>query len=158
MREVPSERYDTVLCSEVLEHLPHPERAVTELCRVLRPDGCLILSVPFLSRLHEEPNDFFRFTEHGLRAMTAEIGLSICRSQSIGGPFSFLGHQLSTLLVVALWRLPLVRWVAFGVNAIFVVVPCRLLDRLWGVDRIMPAGYVLVATRRATHCSACGQS
>jgi SAM-dependent methyltransferase len=59
--------FDTVLCTEVLEHLRDPRAAIAEAARVLRPGGHLILSIPFLYGIHERPYDFTRFTEHGLR-------------------------------------------------------------------------------------------
>lgn len=42
----PDACFDRVLCTEVLEHVPHPERAAAELVRVLKPDGVLAVSVP----------------------------------------------------------------------------------------------------------------
>ena len=38
--------FDFVICSEVLEHIPDDRRAVTELARVLKPEGTLVVSVP----------------------------------------------------------------------------------------------------------------
>ena len=38
--------YDSVICSEVLEHVPAPEESIKELIRVLKPGGVLALSVP----------------------------------------------------------------------------------------------------------------
>ena len=38
--------YDSVICSEVLEHVPSPEESIKELIRVLKPGGVLALSVP----------------------------------------------------------------------------------------------------------------
>jgi SAM-dependent methyltransferase len=38
--------FSTVLCTEVLEHIPYPERALTEFVRVLQPGGLLVGSVP----------------------------------------------------------------------------------------------------------------
>jgi SAM-dependent methyltransferase len=38
--------YDSVICSEVLEHVPSPEESIKELIRVLKPGGILALSVP----------------------------------------------------------------------------------------------------------------
>ncbi|MET0411881.1 MAG: class I SAM-dependent methyltransferase, partial [Polyangiaceae bacterium] len=50
---------DTVICTEVLEHVPAPWDALKELERVLKPGGTLILTVPYLAPIHEAPNDFF---------------------------------------------------------------------------------------------------
>src|SRR4051812_31263469 len=60
------ESFDTVLLSEVLEHLERPAAALSEIRRVLRPGGKLILTTPFVWPLHEEPRDFYRYTRHGL--------------------------------------------------------------------------------------------
>ena len=48
MSVVPNERYDTVFCQQVLEHVPQPFDAVREIHRVLKPDGKLILTVHIL--------------------------------------------------------------------------------------------------------------
>jgi len=41
--------FDRVLSFDVLEHVPDPDRAFSELFRVLKPGGVLIFSVPFSS-------------------------------------------------------------------------------------------------------------
>lgn len=40
------ECFDIVLSSEVIEHTPFPRKAVLELCRVVKPGGVLVLTVP----------------------------------------------------------------------------------------------------------------
>jgi len=149
MNQVMAKSYDFVLCSEVLEHLPRPEAAIAEMARILKPSGQLLLSVPFLSRLHEEPHDYFRYTEHGLRALLERHEFEVREIVPIGSVFSFLGHQISTLLIAGTWGMPVVRELAFGVNAALIVLPCRMLDRLTGLARKLPAGYVVVAKRVA---------
>lgn len=57
--------FDSVLASQVFEHLHSPWIASTELSRVL--SGYALVAVPFLYGLHEEPHDYFRYTEWGLR-------------------------------------------------------------------------------------------
>jgi ubiquinone/menaquinone biosynthesis C-methylase UbiE len=59
--------FDTVLCTEVLEHLPEPQRAIDEMHRVLKPGGELLLTTRFLFPIHDAPHDYFRFTKYGLR-------------------------------------------------------------------------------------------
>jgi SAM-dependent methyltransferase len=64
---VAGESFDTILCTEVLEHLPEPQRAIDEMWRVLRPGGTLLLTTRFLFPIHDAPHDYFRFTKYGLR-------------------------------------------------------------------------------------------
>lgn len=59
--------FDVVLCTEVLEHLPEPQRAIDEMFRVLTPGGQLLLTTRFLFPIHDAPHDYFRFTKYGLR-------------------------------------------------------------------------------------------
>ena len=59
--------FETVLCTEVLEHLPEPQRAIDEIFRVLKPGGMLLLTTRFLFPIHDAPHDYFRFTKYGLR-------------------------------------------------------------------------------------------
>jgi len=59
--------FDAILCISVLEHVPAFWEAFERLHRALRPGGLLVLSVPMAFPYHDEPDDFWRFTEHGLR-------------------------------------------------------------------------------------------
>jgi 2-polyprenyl-3-methyl-5-hydroxy-6-metoxy-1,4-benzoquinol methylase len=63
------EAYDVVVMSEVLEHLHDPQAALANVRRSLRDEGKLVLTVPFLFPIHDEPYDYFRYTEHGLRML-----------------------------------------------------------------------------------------
>jgi SAM-dependent methyltransferase len=59
--------FDVVLCTEVLEHLREPQRAIDEMYRVLKPGGTLLLTTRFLFPIHDAPHDYYRFTKYGLR-------------------------------------------------------------------------------------------
>lgn len=75
----PNESFNTVLCTEVLEHLPEPYLAVKELFRVLAPGGHVILTVPQYFPVHEEPYDFFRYTPYGVRHLFEKAGFEIVK-------------------------------------------------------------------------------
>ena len=68
---------DTVLCTEVLEHLEEPGHALAEIYRVLRPGGVAILTAPFIWHLHEEPRDFYRYSSYGLEYLFKSVGFDI---------------------------------------------------------------------------------
>lgn len=63
------EEFDAILCISVLEHLPDPSAATRGILRALRSDGTAIIGVPAAYPLHDEPADYWRFTEHGLRML-----------------------------------------------------------------------------------------
>ena len=66
-------RFDAVVCTQVLEHVPEPQTVLQELHRVLKPGGKLFLTVPLFYPEHEIPYDFQRFTRYGLERL---LGLS----------------------------------------------------------------------------------
>lgn len=61
--------FDVILCICVLEHVFELESAVLSMHRALVPRGTLVISVPHLYPYHDEPIDYWRFTEHALRQM-----------------------------------------------------------------------------------------
>jgi len=67
-----NESFGQILCSEVLEHLEVPEIGIKEMRRVLKKNGKIILTTRFLFPLHNEPQDFWRFTRFGLEKMFRE--------------------------------------------------------------------------------------
>lgn len=59
----PSAHFDYVICSELLEHVPHPPSVLEEIYRVLKPGGTCLITVPFLFHIHADPYDYGRYTE-----------------------------------------------------------------------------------------------
>jgi SAM-dependent methyltransferase len=146
MNMVPDGHYDTVVCQQVLEHVRHPWRVLEEFHRVLKPGGTVVLSVPHLSRRHELPHDYFRYTQEGLTALFEDAGFEIVEMTTYGGILSFLHHQSSFLFPGVLQGIPGLGQAASIVNAPF----SRILAALDGiVDRraLMPLG-VMVAARK----------
>lgn len=62
-------KFDVVVCTEVLEHTLQPFDAVNEIRRILKPGGVALISTPYNFRIHGPLPDCWRFTEHGLRAL-----------------------------------------------------------------------------------------
>lgn len=60
---VRDKEYDVVLCTEVLEYIDDPIAALNEIIRILKSDGTMILTTPFIHQLHgDAESDKFRFT------------------------------------------------------------------------------------------------
>ena len=62
-------RFDFVVCTEVLEHTRHPFEAADNILAMLRPGGIAFVTTPFNLRIHGPLPDCWRFTEHGLREL-----------------------------------------------------------------------------------------
>ena len=77
-----SQSVDTVLLLEVLEHLEHPTDALSEIARVLKPGGQLLLTLPFLYPIHDAPHDYQRFTRYGLSRELKLAGLTEIKIES----------------------------------------------------------------------------
>ena len=59
--------FDTVFVLEVLEHVQKPSLASTELHRVLKSTGKLLVSTLFIFGIHDAPYDYYRYTKYGLK-------------------------------------------------------------------------------------------
>lgn len=81
----PDQTFDTILLSDVLEHIPVPEQLWHEMARLLTPQGKIILNVPFFYWLHEMPFDYYRYTEFALRRFVDLAGLTLIHLAPIGG-------------------------------------------------------------------------
>ncbi len=68
------ETADTIVSFQVLEHVKEPSFFISECYRVLNKDGAIFITVPFMWHLHEEPYDYYRFTEFGLRHIFETAG------------------------------------------------------------------------------------
>lgn len=139
--------YDSAICIEVLEHVPEPGHAVASMARILKPGGVVVISVPHLSRLHDLPHDYFRYTEYGLRYLLQKAGLEVISLQAKGGLLTFLAHQLSTVLLVVAWSLPPLKAVLLAFNKWVLTLAVFYADRLLGIDRTFPQGYIVVARK-----------
>ncbi|WP_347839087.1 methyltransferase domain-containing protein [uncultured Draconibacterium sp.] len=99
-----AERFDTIILSSVLEHLKDPNLIFSEMNRILRNNGKIILSVPFYYQLHEIPFDYHRFTKYGLINLAEKHNFTVTLLEAYGGLPEVYTDVLSRLLV----RFPLI--------------------------------------------------
>ena len=82
---LPDSIADTVLCTDVLEHLFRPQRAWNEIARILKPGGKAIVGVPFLYWVHEAPHDYHRYTSFALKGYATQAALEVEALEAVGG-------------------------------------------------------------------------
>jgi SAM-dependent methyltransferase len=72
---IPDHFFDCILCMDVLEHVLNPFDAISELRRILKDGGYLLLSSPLNLRIHGPIPDCWRFTEHGYKSLLRDFDI-----------------------------------------------------------------------------------
>ena len=95
--------FDAVLCNQVLEHVFNPDDFVREICRVLKTDGKLLLTVPFVWDEHEQPYDFARYSSFGLKALLERNGLRVLDQRKLLADASIIFQMLNAYFFKTCW-------------------------------------------------------
>lgn len=142
--------FDNVLCTEVLEHVSHPDLAIKEISRILRKDGKLILTAPFASQAHFSPHFFSTgFSVNWYRKILIENGLKILRMEANGNFFDYINQELCRLPIT------LKRYSNLGVMSyLFYVVVSPVVLIIWliskfsnGSEKQLCFGYHILAAK-----------
>lgn len=139
--------FDTIILSDVLEHIPRPETLWQEMARILTPQGKVLLNVPFYYWLHETPFDYYRYTEYALRHFAQNTGFEVLLLKPIGGT----PEIITDLMVKHLCQVPLLgkglSWFVHASMQIFIQSPIgrKLSDK---TSPHFPLGYFMVAEKK----------
>lgn len=90
--------FDTIVLSDVLEHIPNPNHLMSEINRILKPNGTVLMNVPFFYWLHEVPHDYYRYTEFMLQKMVEDQGMKTIKLEALAGGWAVLIDLVSKLL------------------------------------------------------------
>jgi len=71
--------FDSVITSQVLERVFNPQQFLAEINRVLKSNGKLLLTVPFIWDEHEQPFDYGRYSSFGLKDILEKNGFKIIK-------------------------------------------------------------------------------
>lgn len=126
------ESFDSVVCTQVFEHLEHPEKAAQEIYRVLKLGGYLLVTAPQTNELHEEPYDFFRYTKFGIISLFVSTGFTVKYEDQRGGFYSTVA-QMNIRYIIDLFSL-YKRPIIGRVFSKFIFYPygmvCIILDKI----------------------------
>jgi SAM-dependent methyltransferase len=94
----PDASFDAAFCTEVLEHVPDPVRALAELSRLIKPGGKILLSVPFCSFTHFAPYHFSTgLSRYWFELHLGRLGFEQINCQANGNYFEYLAQEVRRL-------------------------------------------------------------
>ena len=142
-----SEVADTVLCTDVLEHIHNPVHLFSEMARIMKQDAKIIVTVPFLYWIHDAPHDHQRYTRYMLERFCTKNNLSVITIEEYGGlpeVFYDLVYKGYIFYNFPLRRAFLFFWRKIG----YFLYRRRFVGRLSQSSRAtFPLGYVMVAQK-----------
>lgn len=117
-----SNSFDSAMATEVLEHCAQPEMTLSEVARVLKPDGFFFLTVPFVWPLHDCPHDEYRYTPWSLERHLNNSGFTHIHLWPTGGWDAALAQT------IGLWvrRRPMQDWKRRWLSRVLLPVVSRL--------------------------------
>jgi SAM-dependent methyltransferase len=139
--------FDTIILSDVLEHVPDPALVWREMTRVLAPDGHIVMNVPFFYWLHAHPHDFYRYTSFALSRFVSINGLELLRLETLGGVLEVWADLHAKLLTRVPWIGTSLAWLVQ--SSVSLWGRTQSGQRLAQVSaRHFPLGYFVVARKR----------
>ncbi len=143
----PDGSFDAILCSEVLEHIPEPTRALDEFARLLKPGGILILTAPFASLVHMAPYHYVTgFSRYWYEEHLPRRGFRIVELTPNGDWFAYLEQEVTRLGSMARWYGDWSWPVAYGLS-VLVMLYFRLRRGRKG-DDLACFGWLSVAVKQ----------
>jgi SAM-dependent methyltransferase len=141
--------FDSVICTEVLEHLPDDKLSMNEIYRVLKPGGKLLISVPFIWNEHEIPYDYRRYSYMGLSQLLENCGFKVLEINKTTRFFHTFTQLFTNFLHVKIFtRFFLLNYL---INIIF-IAPFNILGWLLGFiipdkNKSLPLNIVILAEK-----------
>lgn len=147
---IQSEVADTVLSLSVMEHLSEPQLMLNEANRILKPEGVLVLQVPWQWWIHEAPYDFFRYTPYGLKLLLERAGFDEIDVRPQAGFFTTMTLKMNYFSRRLIRGPALIRYPVLGIFSVIWYVNQKLaplldkLDRNWALEA---PGYFVTARK-----------
>ena len=120
--------FDFVFMMEVLEHVRDPHVALSEIQRVLKPGGKMLMSTPFVFEAHDVPHDYYRFTRFGLRYLLRDFASVEVHARN--------GYLKSCIVpVLRLYKSPYAT--DFCIGLMFMAIVFVLYPMIWLLDKVV---------------------
>jgi SAM-dependent methyltransferase len=146
------EEFDSVVTNQVLEHVFNPKEFLSEINRVLKLNGKLLLTVPFVWDEHEQPYDYARYSSFGLKSLLEETGFEILLQLKSVNNIAVIFQLLNGYIYEMTRKIPVIK----QASVIFIMAPITLTGLL--LSLILPSNNdlyldnIILASRNDPDC------
>lgn len=128
-----SQSFDNVFSSEVVEHIFNLPDVLLEIHRILKPNGHLLLTAPFVWDEHEIPFDFARYTSFGLPHLLQQAGFEVEIQRKTTG---YVATIFQMLAIYALQRKIFSSGLVRAVGIVLLAAPINIIGLF--LDALLP--------------------
>jgi SAM-dependent methyltransferase len=101
--------FDSIITNQVFEHVFNPDDFLSEINRVLKKEGYLLMTVPFVWDEHEQPFDFARYSSLGIKSVIEKKGFEIVEQKKIASDFSVIVQLINAYLYKITYRVRIIK-------------------------------------------------
>lgn len=146
---LPDESFDAILCTEVIEHVPDPIKAIDELKRLLKKGGTLILTAPYSSLTHYAPYHFFSGFNKYFYTYYFKESFEIIELTSNGTYYDLIAQELRRIGWVAeKYSRVRIRFISKLVIGFLLIKLNQLKSKDRGSRELACYGYQLIAKKK----------
>ncbi|WP_373974369.1 class I SAM-dependent methyltransferase [Chitinibacter sp. SCUT-21] len=139
--------FDTILISQVLEHIFEPDEFLSELTRVAKPSAKIIITIPFFWAEHEQPHDYARYTSFGISKLLNDNRLSIISQTKVGNSPNTILQTILSSIYDSSKNLPRPLRLILLIAASFTLNPLSLIFKFFSMPDSIFLDQVIVAQR-----------
>lgn len=125
--------FDSIVTNQVFEHVFNPDSFLNEINRVLKKNGILLLTVPFVWDEHEQPYDFARYSSFGIKSVLEKNGFEIIAQRKTVTNFGVIIQLINGYIYKMTVRNSLIRQIV----TVLVMFPLSILGII--LSKILPS-------------------
>lgn len=140
-------KFDALICTEVLEHSEDPDKLLAECNRVLKKNGQIYISMPFVYPEHETPFDFRRYTQYGHKQILKKNNFEIENIKNTTGVFRVCGQLISAYIFESAPKSTILKLILNFIILAPLQLIFILLDFIFKNDKIS-LNYIVIANKK----------
>ncbi len=124
--------FDSIISTQALEHVDNLDLFLKEIFRILKPNGKVVITLPFIECEHAMPYDYRRFSANGIRYVMEKMGYEIVEIRKQGG----FGSSFGFMFLAFIFSFKFLRTLFALLMPIWFVITLKVNIIGWIIDKL----------------------